>query len=863
MRRSGVGVVLVAALIAGGAAAWYLARREPPPAAAGVPLALAADRAARVSALEYDLRLRVPPARTDPIHGRLTVSFDLSDAARALAFDFAQPSDRLLAFSANGLPLERRVVDDHVVVRRDALTVGRNTVEFEFHLGDQPLNRQDEFLYSLFVPARASLAFPCFDQPDLKARWRLAMDIPPDWTAVSNGREAGRLTARDHLGLIFDETAPLPTYLFAFAAGKFRIETAVRNGRTFRMFHRETDAAKLARNRDVIFDLHARALAWLEAYTAIPYPFGKFDFVLIPSFQFGGMEHAGAVYYNANGLLLDEAATKNQHLARASVISHETAHMWFGDLVTMRWFDDVWMKEVFANFMAAKIVNPSFPTINHDLRFLYQHYPAAYEVDRTDGANPIRQPLTNLNDAGSLYGAIIYQKAPIVMRQLELLVGEGAFRDGLREYLKAHALDNAGWPDLVRTLDARTAEDLAAWSRAWVEEAGRPTVRTALGVTNGTIDRLAFVQDDRRGRNLRWTQRLQVIVALDEGTRTFDVVLAGDETAVPDAVGLPAPRWVLPVGRGLGYGDFDLDPSSIEFFATSLHELADPMTRGAALVALWESMLEGRVAPGRVLAALIAALPREADELTVQQMLDYTRAAFWRFTAADDRAALAPDIEVVLRSGLDRAKTTSQKAAWFGAFRSMALTPASIAWLERVWRRDVKIPGLPLAETDEADLALDLAVRNIEAADALLTAQLERFANPDRRARFQFVMPALSRDPAVRDRFFESLKDATNRTHEAWVLEAMRYLHHPLRAAESRKHVRPALELVREIQRTGDIFFPKRWADRTLGGYQSVQTAAEVRAFIDALPADYPPRLRWAIVASADPLFRSARLLSQ
>ncbi len=142
------------------------------------------------------------------------------------------------------------------------------------------------------------------------------------------------------------------------------------------MLHRETDAAKVARNRDAIFDLHASALGWLERYTGIPYPWGKFDFLLVPSFQFGGMEHPGAIFYNASGLLLDPSATQNQKLGRASLIAHETAHMWFGDLVTMRWFDDVWMKEVFANFMAAKIVNPSFPEINHDLRFLLAHYPA-------------------------------------------------------------------------------------------------------------------------------------------------------------------------------------------------------------------------------------------------------------------------------------------------------------------------------------------------------------------------------------------------------------------------------------------------------------------------------------------------------
>ncbi len=258
-------------------------------------------------------------------------------------------------------------------------------VEFEFVAGDAPLNRGDDFLYALFVPARASQSIPVFDQPDLKAKWRLILNIPKDWVAVSNGKEVGRTDMPNHLGLVFDQTPPISTYLFSFAAGKFQIDTDQRAGRTFRMFHRETDAAKLARNRQAIYDLHAQALAFLEAYTGIPYPFDKFDFVLIPSFQFGGMEHPGAVFYNASGVLLDESATQNQLLGRASLISHETSHMWFGDLVTMKWFNDVWMKEVFANFMAAKIVNPSFPNVNHALRFLYQYYPAAYDVDRTDG----------------------------------------------------------------------------------------------------------------------------------------------------------------------------------------------------------------------------------------------------------------------------------------------------------------------------------------------------------------------------------------------------------------------------------------------------------------------------------------------
>jgi aminopeptidase N len=162
------------------------------------------------------------------------------------------------------------------------------------------------------------------------------------------------------------------------------------------------------------------------------------------------------------------------------------------------------MKEVFANVMAAKIVTPSFPEVNHELRFLYQHYPAAYEVDRTGGANPIRQELANLNEAGSLYGAVIYQKAPIVMRQLELLMGADAFRDGLRAYLKAHAFGNATWPDLIKELDGRTPADLVKWSHAWVDEPGRPQSRQTSRSPMARRSPGDQTGVDPRGRALFW-----------------------------------------------------------------------------------------------------------------------------------------------------------------------------------------------------------------------------------------------------------------------------------------------------------------------------------------------------------------------
>ena len=400
----------------------------------GIAEALAQERSAAVRDLRYELAFTVPAAREAPLEGRVVVRFTLDDPQRVV-LDFAQRPERIRTVRVGGRDAAFTTEDGHIVIAAADIVAGVNEIAVDFTAGDEPLNRNDEFLYTLFVPARAHLAFPVFDQPDLKARYALTLDVPEGWTAVANSVALETVVAEGRTRVRFEETPPIPTYLFAFAAGRFSVETATRDGRELRMLHRETDPDRVARNRDEIFNLHAAALAWLEDYTGAPYPFGKFDFVAIPSFQFGGMEHPGAILYNASSLFLDPSATQNQHLGRASLIAHETAHMWFGDLVTMGWFDDVWMKEVFANVMAAKIVNPSFPDVDHDLRFLLDHHPSAYGVDRTAGANPIRQALANLDDAGQMYGAIIYDKAPIAMRQLERIVGEDTFRDGLREYL--------------------------------------------------------------------------------------------------------------------------------------------------------------------------------------------------------------------------------------------------------------------------------------------------------------------------------------------------------------------------------------------------------------------------------------------
>jgi aminopeptidase N len=853
-------------VIAAWAALFAAASVTTSPPGRGIAETLANERADTIQSVRYDLKFQIPEPKNEPIHATAVVRFTLR-AAHRVVLDFEQPRDHVLAVEANGRPSPFDFADGHLIVPITASKPGENAIRVEFIAGDDALNRNADFLYTLFVPARAHLAFPCFDQPNLKGRYQLTLEIPAGWQAVANGAEldprtlSADLTAASGPGrkvLRFAETRPLPTYLFAFAAGKFQIETGVRDGRTFRMFHRETDSAKVARNREAIFDLHARALSWLEDYTGIPYPWGKFDFVLIPSFQFGGMEHAGAIFYNAASLMLDESATQNQFLGRASVISHETSHMWFGDLVTMRWFNDVWMKEVMANFMAAKIVNPSFPQVDHALRFLLEHYPAAYDVDRTAGSNPIRQELANLNEAGTLYGPIIYNKAPIAMRQLELITGEEGFRDGLREYLHEYSFGNATWLDLVRILDERgRGTSISAWSKAWIEMRGRPEIRTTLRSNANGISSLTLTERDPLGRGLVWPQRLQVLLGYPDHVEKLDVSIDARETSVAKARGMQVPLYVLPNGGGLAYGLFLLDDTTREYFLAHLENIRDPLTRGSAWVDLWENLLEGRVAPAEFLDLAARALPLEVDEQNVQRVLSYVSRAFWQFLPQEDRLARAPALETLLRQGVAKAFYASEKSAWFTAYREVALTPDGLAWLKRVWRREERVTGLAFAETDEINMALELAVRGLPDSREILAEEHDRIQNPDRKARFEFVTPALAEDLGVRRQAFERLRTVDNRRHEPWALESLRYLNHPLRQESARQFIRPSLDLLPEIQRTGDIFFPARWAEAVLASQRSPEAAAIVREYLAKTPK-LPERLRWDVLASADDLFRAS-----
>ena len=768
--------------------------KPPPDVEPGVSLALAKQRAATITDINYALALTIPEGVDEEIAGGITITFELGDTSEPLQLDFRDSADRIGSVTANGRDSGYRVINEHLVVPARELVTGQNEIRIDFTAGPSSLNRNPEFLYSLFVPDRARTAFPLFDQPDLKATFELTLTIPAGWTAMANSPVLGVVETEDGVLHRFARSDLISSYVFAFVAGRFETVSRTVDGRQMTMLHRETDEEKVARNVDAIFSLHAGALDWLEEYTGIDYPYDKFGFVLIPDFQYGGMEHVGAILYRASSLFLEEAPSDAELLGRASLIAHEAAHMWFGNLVTMEWFNDVWMKEVFASFMAAKIVNPQFPDINHDLNFLVHHYPAAYSVDRTAGANAIRQELPNLNEAGQMYGAIIYNKAPIMMRKLEKLIGEARFRDGVREYLAAFSFDNASWPALIEILDGKSDEDLRAWSETWVHTPGREAVES------------------------QW-----------------------DTSAEGEA----------------GPFRYGLVPADIADLRSP-----DEVMRAAALINLYEGLLAGTGPRARkYLRELVSVVRSEENELVLDLALGQLRTVYWSLLRPGGREELAPAVEQALWETMLRHGEPSKRKVLYRAFADIALTPDGLARARDVWSGAAPVDALSLAENDLLDIAQSLAVRLPQESAAIVEAQRARTKNPDNLRKLEFIAPSLSADPAVRDEFFASLADEANRSTEPWVLAALANLHHPVRSEASERYILPSLELLQEIQVTGDIFFPKRWLDVTLGNYQSASAVTTVRSFLDERP-DYNAQLRMKILQAADMLFRAHSIVA-
>jgi aminopeptidase N len=823
----------------------------------GISLELAKSRKQRISEVVYDLHFKIPKKQKDPIASRLELFFNLNNLDKDVVLDFNDEITKLKSINVNGIKASFNAQNEHIIIEKSQLTLGNNSIEIFFNAGEKSLNRNEEFLYTLLVPDRASTLFPCFDQPDIKANYNLRITAPKEWKVLAGAFEESAIELDGFIEHTFAKSDKMSTYLFSFVAGKFSQET--KNPGAFDMcfLYRENNKEKIKQSVDKVFDIHQKSLGFLEDYTTVKFPFQKMDFAAIPSFQYGGMEHVGAIQYRQSSMFLDKNATQNKKLRRAKLIAHETSHMWFGDLVTMRWFNDVWMKEVFANFMADKIVNPVYPDINHTLSFMMSHYPSAYSEDRTKGTNPIRQALDNLKNAGSLYGRIIYNKAPIMLRQLESLLGESRFQEGVQEYIKTYQNSNADWSELVSILDEKSSVDIKKWSDVWVNSSGRPIFTEEIEYNSrGNVTKFIIHQNAEDGSDKIWSQSFKIQLKDARGfIKNINIKNIGKSFDITSATKGFKPGQILYNTNGFGYGVFPIYKDEVYRYK----DIKDEVSRGYQFINLYENMLIGKIGPLDVYKFYLEALRGEKNELILNYITTHLNTIFWKFLNEKQQEDWLPITEKVLREVLSKSNPKNIKKIVYNLFSQIGYNERSQNTLYALWSKKLKVENLFLNEDDYSALAMKLAIYKHPKAKQILEEQLVRISNPDRAKRFNWLLPSLNSKSIVRDAFMTSLLAKENRENESWVQTALNNIHHPLRQVAASKHLKPILVKLEEVQLTGDIFFPKGWLASSIGNYTSIEADNIVKEFISNNP-NYNPVLRNKILQTTDNITKALKI---
>lgn len=823
----------------------------------GISFELAKFRTQQIADVLYNVHFKIPKEKEHPISSELKINFTLKEANNDVFLDFNEATLKLKASKINGEASAINHQEEHLILDKKALLVGENTVAILFDAGETSLNRNDEFLYTLLVPDRASTLFPCFDQPDIKAKYNLRITAPTDWKVLAGGFEESSVEIDGFTEHTFKTSDLMSTYLFSFVAGKFT--EVVQNPGAFdmRFLYRENNKEKIAESVEEVFKIHQNSIDFLEAYTDVEFPFQKMDFVAIPPFQYGGMEHVGAIQYRESSLFLDKNATQNKRLSRAKLIAHETSHMWFGDLVTMKWFNDVWMKEVFANFMADKIINPVFPEINHTLSFMMAHYPNAYSEDRTKGTNAIRQYLANLKDAGSLYGRIIYNKAPIMMRQLEYILGETLFQEGIQEYIKTYQNSNADWNELIAIFDKKSAGDLKSWSDVWVNSSGRPIFSEEIEYNDkGNVTKFIIHQNAEDGLDKVWSQSFKIQLKDARGyVKNINIKNMGKSFDITSALTDFKPGQVLYNTNGFGYGVFPIYKKEIHTFK----EIKDEVSRGYQYINLYENMLLNEVTPKEVYEVFLTAVTVEKNELILNYITESLNTIFWVFLTEEQRDLVLPITVESLHEVLYADSPKNMKKIAYHLLSKVGCNQKSLEILFGLWSKDFQIKNLFLNEDDFTALAMRLAVFKHPKASEILVTQQASISNKDRLEGFRWLLPSVSSDELVRDSFMKSLLQKENREKESWVQKALNNMHHPVRQKTASKHIRSILEKLEEVQLTGDIFFPKRWLASSIGNYSSKEASEILTNFLEDHP-DYNPILRNKLLQTTDNLTRAQKI---
>ncbi|MFJ6560822.1 aminopeptidase N [Streptomyces sp. NPDC091412] len=745
----------------------------------------ARERAALLSVDGYEVSLDVRSAVGEDtgngprtFRSVTTIRFRCNEPGASSFADLLAPS--VTAVSLNGRDLDPSEVFDGSRILLEDLSADNELVvdaQCAYSRTGEGLHRfvdpedGEVYLYTQYEPADSRRVFANFEQPDLKAPFRFEVRAPEDWTVWSNG-----VGERQDGVWRFAETKPISTYITCVVAGPYHrvtdsYERVFEDGTRLEIPLGALCRKGLAKHFDAedVFLVTKQGLDFFHDHFDYPYPFGKYDQAFVPEYNLGAMENPGLVTFREEYIFRGKV-TQASYEARANVILHEMAHMWFGDLVTMEWWDDLWLKESFADFMGSFSLVGATRFTDGWITFANRRKAWAYRADQLPSTHPVTADIRDLQDAKLNFDGITYAKGASVLKQLVAYVGQDAFLEGARRYFKRHAYGNTRLGDLLAVLEETSGRDMGAWARSWLQTAGvnSLTPQVVLGA-DGRIEELAVVQEAsviapaghpelRPHRVAVGLYQRSQVGALERYARA-ETDVAGARTVVSELAGADAPDLVLVNDDDLTYCKIRFDETSLATLREHLGGLTDPLARALCWSALW-NLTRDALLPARDFVGLVLRFAGRETDIGVLQMLHaWAESALVHYAAPQWRETGGRALAEGALAELRQAEPGSEhQLAWARFFATAASAPDDLELLKGLLDGTEEIAGLEVDQELRWAFLEPLAAHGV-ADEKVLAAELARDDTASGK-RHQVRCLAARPSAAVKARAWEQVVDS-------------------------------------------------------------------------------------------------------
>lgn len=704
----------------------------------------AAARSARVSNVAYVLDFTL--TGKESFSNTTTVTFDLKDNAQPLTIDLNKATVKRLV--VNGKAVSAPQYNNWFITLAAAdLQAGRNSVTVEFErlhsTNGEGLHRMVDpvdgrvYTYSHFEPAAAHQMFALFDQPDLKATYQVNVTAPADWTVVSTTRESKVEDAAGQAGMkrwTFPASKILSPYNFSLHAGPYKVWEDTKSSKyPMRLFARQSVVDQV--DPALWFEYTKQGLAWFDDYFGIPYQYGKYDQLIVPDFLYGAMENAAAITFAEHSFLYKDKPTGAQKHDLASVIMHEMAHQWFGDLVTMEWWNGLWLNESFASFMGTLATAEATEFKDSAWQYFYSEgKSAAYVMDQRVTTHPIETPVPSTANAFDNIDAITYSKGASTLKQLRHLLGEETFRKGVHNYLVKYQWKNAKLDDFIGSLAAAAGRDLGQWTQDWLYQPGVNTITANYSCKAGKIDAFSLQQSAVAQFPTLREQRVQLALMQKQGkqlnvAKVLPVTYKDAVTEVPELKGAACPDLVYPNYQDWGFVKAKLDKRSFATARKDVSKVEDKLLRTMLWHSMWDNVRDGALPLNEFLDTVLINAPLEKDYVLLGDVLGKSSQALRYLRTMAPQAAytrsVAGRIEKMAWAQAKAAKGDFQRR-WFGAYLGAAVSKESLARIAALLDGREKLPGLTLSQDLRWSMIAILNGKAVPDAEARIAAEQAR-----------------------------------------------------------------------------------------------------------------------------------------